>query len=54
MRSNVGGVDVDHGALPVVLSFDWLAFTASCRGAGEMNTQTTKMSLTNRTCSAEL
>lgn len=31
VRSNVGGVDVDHGALPVVLSFDWLAFTASCR-----------------------
>lgn len=33
VRSNVGRVDVDHGALPVVLSFDWLAFTARCRGS---------------------
>lgn len=32
VRSNVGRIDVDHRALPVVLSSDWLAFTASCRG----------------------
>lgn len=32
LRSNVGWVHVHHRTLPVVLSFEWITFTACCMG----------------------
>lgn len=43
LRSNVGWVHVHHRTLPVVLSFEWITFTACCMGRKKKQSQTVKL-----------